>query len=148
MHGHAYLVTTKALVLSIAVLIATGCATAPCTAGSARPLPPQRITSLPSASNPSIAARIIIVRDKGYAGSMATMNLRLDGKPVASFHPCETLRFTLNPGDYVLGVKPVPDLGTGIIELGFTAKAGEQYGFRIGSTVSGFVLQRSYEVIR
>jgi hypothetical protein len=138
----------KRKLVIVGCLALAGCATSPCTVSRARPLPPQRITQLPSPSNPNTAAHITVVRDSGFAGGGATINLRLNGNPVAAFHPCEALRFTLNPGDYVFGIKPVPDLGLGITELGFTAKAGEHYGFRISSGYAGFTLQRSYEVNR
>jgi len=74
---------------------------------------------------------LIASPSRGFAGGGATINLRLNGNPVAAVHPCEALKFTVNPGDYVFGIKPVPDLGLGITELGFTAKTGEHYGFRI-----------------
>jgi hypothetical protein len=136
------------LIVIVGCLASAGCATSPSTLTSARSVPAQRIAHLPMASNPKMAARITILRDVGFAGSAATVKLRLNGNPVASFHPRESLTFTLDPGEYVFGVKPVPDLGSGLNELSLTAKAGEHYFFRISSTYAGFILQRSYEINR
>lgn len=136
------------LIIIVASLLVVGCATSPSNLTSSRLVPARRIAHLPEASNPKLAARVTIVRDVGFAGSAATVNLRLNGRPVASFHPNESLTFTLDPGEYVFGVKPGPNLGSGLNELSLTAKAGERYFFRLSSTYAGFILQRSYEINR
>ncbi len=92
------------------------------------------------------AARVTIVRDVGFLGSAPSAKLTLNGKPIASFRPRETLTFSLDAGDYVFGLEPVPNLGAGLREYSLNAKAGEHYYYRITVTSEGLILQRSYAV--
>ena len=128
------------------LIILSGCATSPTTSSNTRPIAPQRITRAPVALHTDTAAQVTIVRDSGGLGSAISAALRLNGAPVASFRTRESMTFTLDPGDYVFGLEPSPNLGAGLREYSFTAKTGEDYFYRISVTSEGFILQRSYEI--
>jgi hypothetical protein len=114
--------------------------------GDSRPVATQRISQIPAAADPAHAALVTVVRDTGSFGAAGSAALRLNGKPVASFRVREALTFSLNPGEYVFALQPVPDLGAGVKEYSLTAKAGEHYYYRISVASEGFLLQRSFEV--
>jgi hypothetical protein len=131
---------------SLISLVTAGCATSPTEVRNARPVAKARIVQVPVAAHSERAAQVTIVRDVGALGSAPSAAITLNGKPVASFRPRESLTFSVDPGDYVFGLEPVPNLGVGLREYSLNAKPGEHYYYRITVTTEGLILQRSYAV--
>ena len=90
-------------------------------------------------------AQVTIVRDEGLLLAAAPARLTLNGKTVATFRPRNALTFSLDPGEYVLGLDAaVPvNLFPQLREYSLNAKAGEHYYYRITAAAEGLILQRS-----
>jgi hypothetical protein len=138
---HGNMKTINAMIALVAVV---GCATSPLPVTNSRPIPTQRIMHLPVVSQRERAAKVTIVRDTGFPGSMYSVVVRLNGRRLAAFETGESLAFSVDPGDYVLAVELQP----GLREYSLTANASQHYFYRISVVAEGPILQRSYEINR
>jgi hypothetical protein len=135
------------IISSLISLMAAGCETSPTGMSTSQPVAKERIVQLPVAHSEH-PARVTIVRDEGLLYAAAPARLSLNGKPVATFRPRNSLTFSLDPGEYVFGLDAAAaiNLFPQLREYSLNAKAGEHYYYLITAAAEGLILQRSYAV--
>lgn len=137
----------KRMILGMAVAVSiSGCATAPVAPNQAAEVPAARIYNSEYLVSPAggNSSQLVFVRDSGAYGIGVTIHLFLDGKEIAGFRPSEKLVLNLPAGEYLLGVKSVPNFGVEqFIETAVRVEPPKRYAFRIGIDYNKAIVQRT-----
>jgi len=122
----------------------SGCATSPTPLTGAKETPSDRVfLSAPQPSTPM--AKAVFVRDQGFLGSGVYQHVYVNGRKAASVDTGEKVELSLEPGEYILGVRPTDAFGTTVLySIDQTLLAGKTYHYRILIDGSSFMsrLQR------
>ncbi|EMG7933566.1 hypothetical protein [Enterobacter hormaechei] len=122
----------KNLILVMGIIILSGCATKPISTEQAKEVPAQRLIDPSFTTNRDGSGQVIIKRDGGLRGSLCSVRVFADSKPIADLESGEKVTLFLNPGDHVFGAQ-----GTGACYGGLTAQfgkvsEGKTISYRIG----------------
>ncbi len=122
----------KKIFLWVILLGLSGCATKPITNDQAKEVPAQRLIAPSLTTQSDGSGQVIIKRDDGLRGSICTVRVYADGKPVADLEVAEKVTFYLDTGDHIFGTQ-----GTGACYGGLSAQSGKvaedkTLTFRIG----------------
>jgi len=93
----------KKILLVLAFIGLTGCATSAVEPGKAKPVPSDRVFLYQSPLKNG--AKLTVVRDSGFLGGGCYYGFYINGKRAASLDTGERADFTLPPGEWMLGMK-------------------------------------------
>lgn len=110
----------KNLILVMGIIILSGCATKPISNEQAKEVPAQRLIDPSFTTNRDGSGQVIIKRDGGLRGSLCSVRVFADSKPIADLEAGEKVTLFLRPGDHVFGAQ-----GTGACYGGLTAQFGK-----------------------
>ena len=136
----------KYLTISLmTAFLISGCATAPVSPKLATEIPPIRIiNSMYLVREGNSTSSLTFVRDSGLYGVGVTIYLYINGKKIAGFRPMEKLQLFLKPGEYLIGVRSIPNFGLEqFIESPFRIEPSQEYSYRIGIDYNKAIVQRT-----
>lgn len=110
----------KRIFLTFVFLGISGCATKPITNDQAKEVPAKRLVD-PSFTTPKDnTGEVVIKRDDGLRGSICTVRVYADSKPVADLKAAEKVTFYLDTGEHVFSAQ-----GTGACYGGLSGQSGK-----------------------
>jgi hypothetical protein len=119
-----------------------GCATTTPTLAASKPVSTDRVLAFGSPIERS--ARLVVVRDQAFAGSLVAYDLLVDGTLAAKARTGEMVTFFVLPGERILEVRhPSPRLGAIGDSDTVRAEEGRDYYFRINSDLGQIRLLRT-----
>jgi hypothetical protein len=125
------------IILAIAAVSVSGCATSPVSSSSAPDVPPQRIINSSLTTPFQGAALLVVTRDRGLMGSACNSRVFIDGQPIADLAPGERVVAYVLEGEHVVGATATGICGGGTAETGAAVKAGQSKAYRISSGQGG-----------
>jgi len=125
----------KYIVMVFLIICFFGCATTPTQMDNSKLVYGDQIISLPLKSTPSLneGAKVIIIRDAGFTGSLVKEKVFIDGIPIVELWPSQRYEIFLTEGEHIFGVIPSPNIlwTHGINETTVFLKKGEISYLRI-----------------
>lgn len=119
------------LAILATLLLVSACATAPTPLGEAKSVPSDRIYA--KVTPPALSsARVIFIRDQGFAGGGVYQHVFINGQRAASIDVGEQLELFLEPGEYIFGVQPTDPFGTHTLySIDQQLQSGRHYYYRL-----------------
>jgi len=131
-----------AAVVVVAALSLAGCATTTPTISESKSAPSDRILAFASADAGDV--RLIVVRDKAFAGSAVAYQVLIDGTVSAKLRAGEMATFHVHAGDRILEVRhPSATFGAIGDSDAIRTEAGSSYYSRINSDLGQIRLLRT-----
>jgi hypothetical protein len=127
----------------LAILVISGCATAPVSPASATRVPAERLFAFQDPA-PERSATLIVTRDSGFLGSGCFYSFTVNGIHAARFGAGETAKFHVPPGEILLR-NGRDQMGRGLCAVEkdlwtqreTVVRAGETKYFRLSLDASG-----------
>lgn len=91
----------KAILISFAAVLISGCASVPPAPSEVREAPKERIRAYQEKTDKTNAT-IVVTRDTGMIGSGCYLAVSIDGKLAARLNPSEMAKFYVEPGEILL----------------------------------------------
>ncbi|WP_312273611.1 hypothetical protein [Pseudescherichia sp.] len=110
----------KRIFLTVVFLGIAGCATKPITNDQAKEVPAQRLVDPSLTTQRDKTGPVVIKRDDGLRGSICTVRVFADSKPVADLKSAEKVTLYLAAGEHVFSAQ-----GTGACYGGLSGQAGK-----------------------
>lgn len=124
-------------IVFLILMIFFGCATRPISNFDAKSVPIRRMEVDHYSHERKDTGKVIIKRDRGFAGSACSSRVFVDGEPVAYIRSSEKIVLFLKEGEHILSAWAMTICGGGMAEVKAVVKAGEQSSYRIGYGSNG-----------
>ncbi len=134
------------LLICLIFVFASGCSSHFVNYTDSKPIPETKMgTAFSKYQNPTDeTARIIVVRDTGFVGSLARLQFSINDEFIAKIYPGQSITLHLKPGEYTLasyGYSPSPE--NHLMNQKLKVASGETYYYRISAAVPrGFALEK------
>lgn len=127
----------RLLIVFIAAVIVSGCATRPTSNSESKPVSSNRIIDDRYLNSVPNAGIVTIKRDSGFMGSACTSRVFVNAKPMVDLNSAEKIVLYLPADKYILSVWPNGICGGGMSETTVSVKAEAELSFRIGYGSNG-----------
>ena len=129
----------KYLIICLIFVFSSGCSSHFVNYTDSKPVPETKLgTAFSKYQNPTDeTARIIVVRDTGFVGSLARFQFFINDEFVAKIYPGQSITLHMKPGEYLLaagtGLSPSPE--NHLLEQTLKVTPGETYYYRLGAAI-------------
>ncbi len=137
---------TKLLLICLIFVFSSGCSSHFVNYTDSIPVTETKLgTAFAKYQNPTDeTAKIIVVRDNGFVGSLARLQFSINDEFIAKIYPGQSITLYLKPGEYMLasyGYSPSPE--NHLMNRKLKVTSGETYHYRISAAVPrGFALEK------
>ena len=129
------LVRAPLTIAASAMLMA--CATVPVSNTGATPAPADRILDREWMQPRPGAVSVVLKRDSGAMGSMCSVRMYVDGRPIVDIRQGEKIELQLPVGEHIFSAQPNGICAGGMSEIKATLVAGRSANFRVGYGTNG-----------
>jgi len=123
----------KYLIVFVATLVVAACSTTPVSISHAQLVPRSQVLA-PAFQTPSSSRteKVLLVRDKGFMGSLARTLVAVDGRDIVILKPSQQFVFFLSPGHHMFTVRHAKhSMGEPPAESDIEIRPGDNNSFRL-----------------